>query len=282
MSLVLAILAVGPNGEFGNNNPDNGGLPFHSATDFEWFKEVTIGQQLVMSQKTLDLIPNGLPNREICINTRDGIKTPQGDLLELGKSKTDVYLAGGKKVYLNHLDKTDLVLLSICNKIIDESPIKFDINDYLNRGFKVIYSGSTREDISETDVNNLLVLSKLSTDQIEGITHAHKTPNVLAAKIHKHFEPYLKLKLKNSIQIQPGSHGEVEISTPVYVPFQQTGILSLRKSLARKGLYTSGITFKNGWKGKPTIIVTNNSHAVVELFANEEIGEISFVNNCSL
>lgn len=282
MSLVLAILAVGPNGEFGNNNLGNYGLPFYSVTDFEWFKEVTVGQRLVMSQKTLDLIPSGLPDREIYINTRNGIKSPQGDLLELGKSKTDVYLAGGKQVYLNHLDKTDLVLLSICSNIVDESPIKFDINDYLSRGFKVIYSGSTCEDISEADVNNLLVLSKLSPTPTTDITYIHKPPSALVAKIHKHFEPYLKLKIKNSVQIQPGSHGEVEISTPVYVPFQQTGILSLRKSLARKGLYTSGITFKNGWKGKPTIIVTNNSHAIVELFANEEIGEISFVNNRSL
>jgi dihydrofolate reductase len=279
MSLVLAILAVGPNGEFGTDDVSQHGLPFHSKSDFNWFKDVTKGQRLVMSQKTLDFIPDGLPGREIYINTRQGIRSPHGGFLELGKSNTDVYLAGGKQVYLNHLDKTDIVLLTINNGVNKEASIKFDIEEYLSRGFKIIYSGSTREDISETDVNNLLILSKVRLEQDTGGLSYYIPSSALKAKIYNHFEPYLKLKIKNSIQIQPGSHGEVEISTPVYVPFQQTGILSLRKSLARKGLYTSGITFKNSWRGKPTIIVTNNSHTVVELFAGEEIGEISFVNN---
>lgn len=282
MSLVLAILAVGPNGEFGTDDVSQHGLPFHSKSDFNWFKDVTKGQRLVMSQKTLDLIPNGLPGREIYINTRQGIKSPHGGFLELGKSNTDVYLAGGKQVYLNHIDKTDIVLLTINNSVNKEASIKFDIEEYLKRDFILIYSGSTLESLSaDKDVNNLLVLSRV-IEHPHGGRYYHIPTTALQNLIGKHFEPYLKLKIKNNIQIQPGSHGEVEISTPVYVPSVQTGILSLRKSLARKGLYTSGITFKNGWKGKPTIIVTNNSHTVVELFAGEEIGEISFVNNRSL
>ena len=278
MSLVLAILAVGPNGEFGTDDVSQHGLPFHSKSDFNWFKDVTKGQRLVMSNKTLNLIPNGLPGREIYVNTRQGIKSPHGGFLDLGRSNTDVYLAGGKRVYLNHLDKTDIVLLTINNGVNRQASVKFDIEEYLSRDFKVIYSGSTREDISQTDVNNLLILSRVKEERNNG-RYYHTPPNALQTIIGEHFEPYLKLKIKESIRIDPGCHGEVEISTPVYVPFNQTGILSLRKSLARKGLYTSGITFKNGWKGKPTIIVTNNSHAPVELFAGEEIGEISFVNN---
>lgn len=277
MSIVYAILAVGQNGEFGNESACAKGLPFHSPSDLKWFNDFTMGQKLVMSKKTHNLVGD-LHGRDIFVETRDGINGPNGMfILHLGMTRFDVILAGGSSLYSRHLEKTDFVFITIIGEVTGQSTINFDTRMYLDNGFDVIYSGSTPAEESRKDVNNLIILRNTNPKRFQGGPHV--LPNLIKEKVSQHFHPYLKLKIKNSVTIQPGSHGEVEISTPVHVPVTQTGILSLRKTLARQGLYTSGITFKQGWIGKPTIIVTNNSGSLIELKEGEEIGEISFLNN---
>ena len=66
------------------------------------------------------------------------------------------------------------------------------------------------------------------------------------------------------------------------MPVIQTGSLSIRKSLADKGILTEGTGFKSGWVGIPTVVVTNRTGDSIDLQAGDEIGEISFTNNRSL
>ena len=276
MSLVYAILAVGQNGEFGNDDPNAKGLPFASTSDMRWFKDFTAGQKIIMGKPTHDLVGK-LPGRDIFINSRSGIDGPNGMSINLGCSPFDVVIAGGARTYAQHLLKTDFVFITIVDKVVGQATAHFDIGIYRRAGFEVIYSGSSKTDRVD-DVNNLIILrNPNSANFTEGVKNV--LANEIKQKVSKHFEPYLKLKVKNRITIKPGAHGLVEISTSVHVPVNQTGILSLRKSLAQQGLYTSGIIFRQGWTGKPTIIVTNHSGSLVDLKEDEEIGEIAFLNN---
>lgn len=254
---VYGLIAVGANGAFGLLN----GLPWKNKTDMAWFKHITNNRVVAVSKKTLETIPNGLPGRSIQVleRAKDVVFHPTKDM----------FFIGGKKVLMANLHNLDGFYITIIpgEHIHD---VSFNIDELLAKGFVVDIMGTSK---SKTDSCHLLVLSRGDA----------KKPLVrLDHNVAEYFEPYLKLTTKKHVSIAPGAHGTVEVNEKVYTPRNQIGLFDVRKRLADNGLYTTGISFKRQWIGTPTITVTNKSQQFINLYPNEEIGEISFVNSPSI
>ena len=260
---IYGLIAIGSDGAFGLGD----GLPWKNSTDMKWFKEITTGNNVVVSQKTLDTIPNGLPNRILYIAHRDKIVSQQGWPLNFEYLKRDTFFIGGRQAIKNYMEYFDGFYVTIIPGE-HQHDVKFNIDDIYLNGFKLDYIGESKE---QKDRCYLLAFSKQHCDLVR-----HEHP------VHKFFEPYLKLTLKKDIIIKPGAHGTAEINEMVFTPKGQVGIFDVRKKLADAGLYTTGITFKRGWYGIPTITITNKSESEMHLHKGDEIGEISFVNNQSI
>lgn len=281
MSQVFGVLAIGNNGEFSSSESPHG-IPFRSSKDMKWFKALTTGKRVVISQKTLNLIPNGLPDREIYIASREGIKSPHGGYMTLGQSNRDVYVLGGAQVFLNYLDSIEYFFISV----LGDNAIKYPVSHpYLpirtfTEKFDVVFAGQSKTiDPTDKDVNLLYVLKNKSAI---GST----LPKEIIDLIYQEFEPYIKLHLSTPVSIRPGAQGSVQVNELVCVPYNQTGQLSIRLSLAERGVFTEGTGFKSNWHGRPTVVITNRSKLsdvlTIDLKADDEIGEISFANNRSL
>lgn len=259
---VYGLIAVGVNGAFGLND----GLPWKNSTDMKWFKAMTMGKNVVVSNKTLKTIPNNLPGRIVYIADRHGIKTKNGWPFNPETTRKDTFFIGGKRVIQNHLHTLDGIYVTVIPGDHTHD-VNFDIDEIYKKGYKLDYIGGSK---SVKDYCYLLAFSRVDNLQ------RHEHP------IHEHFEPYLKLTVKETIVIKPGAHGTVEVNEKVYTPRNQVGIFDVRKKFGDAGLYTTGITFKREWVGIPTITITNKSETEITLYKGEEIGEISFVNNLSI
>jgi len=98
--MIKAILAVGENGEIGQNGdmPWGRGLP----KDLEYFKEMTLDQKVVMGRKTFESLPfdNGLPYRINYVLTREpfnlGYSQTDKGLFKINYGRMDLMLTFGK------------------------------------------------------------------------------------------------------------------------------------------------------------------------------------------
>ncbi len=247
------LIAVGADKAFGLGK----GLPWKNSTDMIWFKHLTMGKVVAVSQKTLDTIPNGLPGRIIHTLKRGvDITFPH---------HSDMFFIGGKLAFLNNLHNMDGIYVTIIPGT-HPSDVQFDIDEILKAGFSVDFMGTTT---SVTGPSCLLVsfVNKRNLEPLKRSDH----------KVSQYFEPYLKLTAKKHVNIKPGAHGTIEVNEKVYTPKGQIGIFDVRKKYADKGLYTSGVTFKREWIGVPTITVTNRGTTEIDFYPGEEVGEISFV-----
>jgi len=66
MKLFKAIAAMSENRVIGQGNT----IPWHLPEDFKWFKQMTMGNVVVMGRKTFESLPKPLPNRRTLILTR--------------------------------------------------------------------------------------------------------------------------------------------------------------------------------------------------------------------
>jgi dihydrofolate reductase len=118
---VILIAAVGSNGVIGRDND----LPWRIREDLRHFKELTLGQTLVMGRKTYDSIGRPLPGRRTVVVTRqpdwavDGVEVAHSlqAALEPADGK-DVYVAGGGEIYRQALPHADRLELTE----VDQSP----------------------------------------------------------------------------------------------------------------------------------------------------------------
>ena len=247
------LIAVGADKSFGLGN----GLPWKNSTDMTWFKHLTMGKVVAVSQKTLDTIPNGLPGRIINILKRGvDITFPH---------HSDMFFIGGKLAFLNNLHNMDGIYVTIIPGT-HPSDVQFDIDEILKAGFSVDFMGTTTSDTGPS----CLLVSFINKQNLEPLKRSDH-------KVSQYFEPYLKLTAKKHVNIKPGAHGTIEVNEKVYTPKGQIGIFDVRKKYADKGLYTSGVTFKREWIGVPTITVTNRGTTEIDFYPGEEVGEISFV-----
>lgn len=113
MQTVL-IAAVARNGVIGVN----GGLPWHIPEDLARFKELTMGQALVMGRVTFESIGRALPGRSTIVLTRRPgwshedveVAGTLEEALALAASRgQDAFVAGGSEVYGAALELADRI-----------------------------------------------------------------------------------------------------------------------------------------------------------------------------
>lgn len=276
VSQIYGVFAIGPNGEFGSDTSSNG-LPWSSKRDMRWFRTLTLQQSVLISKKTLDKIKGGLPNRRVFTTTRQGVFSPVNKPVDINYMRDDVYIIGGSKVIENYKHLMEFIFVSVIDSSElnnEANGIRLTIDSFLN-DFDVIFAGQTKQDgLNDAPVTLYVLKRKHYKESV--------LPNRLKDLITNMFEPYIKLTSKQNYQIKSESHGIIDVNEQIYIPKNQVGIFDIRKKHGDKGLYTTGVTFKREWIGRPTITLTNKNLVGIDINRGEEVGEISFVNNKSI
>ena len=108
MATITLIAAIGDNNCLGKDNK----LLWHIPEDLKFFKEHTIGKQIILGRKTLESLPGLLPKRKHLVLTHQNLKESENlktfsnlnDLLKyLAPLEEEVMVIGGAKVYEDFL-----------------------------------------------------------------------------------------------------------------------------------------------------------------------------------
>lgn len=116
MNNVSMIAAIGKNNELGKDNK----LIWHLPNDLKFFKETTIGKDIIMGSNTFYSLPKLLPGRRHIVLTSKNIENDQilvlhtkEELIEyLKQIKKEVMIIGGASVYTQMLEYTDKLYLT--------------------------------------------------------------------------------------------------------------------------------------------------------------------------
>jgi len=119
----VIVAAVSENGVIGRD----GDIPWHYPEDMEHFRELTVGQPVVMGRKTFQSLPDNyrpLPDRHNIVLTRsgfehEGVETAESleEAYEIaGKYSDTVFIIGGSTVYEQAMDDADRMELTRIHK----------------------------------------------------------------------------------------------------------------------------------------------------------------------
>lgn len=127
MNLVI-IAAVGKNNELGKDNR----LIWHLPADLKFFKEKTMGKNIVMGRKTFESLPKILPNRHHIVITRGNIDNPEvevyhsiDDFLKNYNYKDETYVIGGASIYSSLIDYANSMYLTEINDVCLSADVYF-------------------------------------------------------------------------------------------------------------------------------------------------------------
>ena len=107
------LVAVSPEGIIGKDNT----IPWHYSEDLKRFKELTMGNTIIMGRKTWESLPKKpLPNRRNIVITRSSINEVEcfqsiDEALETCKG--DVWFIGGSGIYKEAMKKADLIDMTL-------------------------------------------------------------------------------------------------------------------------------------------------------------------------
>lgn len=120
MGNITLIAAIGRNRELGYRNDLIWSIP----EDLKFFRENTIGKQIVMGMNTLNSLPKLLPNRKHIVLTRKNVKLDDSilvfhsieELLQYIESlDEEVMIIGGAQIYSQMIEYADKMLLTEIN-----------------------------------------------------------------------------------------------------------------------------------------------------------------------
>ena len=100
-------------------------IPWHLPEDFKWFKKMTTGNVIVMGRKTFESIGKPLPNRETIVVSRGGFSHPgvrtvsSLEEIELANEVRDVFIAGGRQIYSQTLNRCSDLYLTLVKKEVE-------------------------------------------------------------------------------------------------------------------------------------------------------------------
>lgn len=107
-----AIAAMAENRAIGKDNA----LPWHIPEELKWFKECTMGGNLLMGRKTYESIGRPLPGRITYVLTRQELEIPGvvvvNDIREIPASDKTLWLAGGSELFAKFLPLCSEVFLT--------------------------------------------------------------------------------------------------------------------------------------------------------------------------
>ena len=136
-----AVVAMAQNRAIGCGNK----IPWHIPEDFKWFKQLTMGNILVMGRKTFESIGKPLPGRTTFILSHQktlfpGVQTITG-LDEIKKylsanDKRSIFICGGANVYSQTIHLCTDVYLTLVKRTVLEA-------DAFMPSFEHLFSKST-------------------------------------------------------------------------------------------------------------------------------------------
>lgn len=134
MENVSLIAAIGKNNELGYKN----GLIWHLPGDLKFFKEVTMGSDIVMGKNTFYSLPNMLPGRKHIVLTRGTIGNDDVLLFHskielinyLKDIKKQVMIIGGASIYGQFIDIVDSMYLTHIDSFFNEADSYFPFINY--------------------------------------------------------------------------------------------------------------------------------------------------------
>lgn len=143
------ILAVDQNWGIGKDNE----MLFHLKKDLKHFKEITIGNIVIMGRNTYESIGQALPDRENIILTRNSdykaddakiFNNPADILSYIKNSNKEVFVIGGSQI-------ADIFLPYIGEAIITKIKAKKDADSYLHnfdqdKDFKLVSESQNHEE----------------------------------------------------------------------------------------------------------------------------------------
>jgi len=146
MENVSMIAAVGRNRELGKNN----GLIWKLPKDLEFFKNMTIGKDIIMGSNTFYSLSKMLPGRKHIVLTSKNIDSNEIiiihsrlELIEyLKKKKEEVMIIGGSSVYNQLLDVADKLYLTEIDDSCNYADCYFPRIDYSEWDRKILGSNS--------------------------------------------------------------------------------------------------------------------------------------------
>ena len=149
MNLVI-IAAIGKNNELGKDNK----LIWHLPGDLKFFKEKTIGKNIVMGRKTFESLPKMLPNRHHIVITTGNIDNSEvevyhsiEDFLKDYSYSGETYVIGGASIYNSLIDYVDVMYLTEINKECLDADSYFP--DFDREGWRSeVIGNNTENDIS--------------------------------------------------------------------------------------------------------------------------------------
>lgn len=171
--MITIIAAVGENNSLGKDND----LVWHLPNDFKRFKELTLGNYILMGRKTFESFPKPLPNRKHLIITRQkDYKVPENcfvfdsiskaiefaNIPELGKVNEiwqyytnfhpDIWIIGGGEIYKQSMDIADKIELTRVHASPDADTFFPEIGD---EWFLTTKVSNTKDDKHEFDFTYL-------------------------------------------------------------------------------------------------------------------------------
>ena len=110
-----------------------GGMPWHIAEDFKFFKRTTMNCPVVMGRKTWESIGRPLPGRQMIVVSRQTIKDlPKEvfaaksvdeafELCIANKNSwgSNIFVIGGGELYRQTLDVCDKIYLTLVHKVVE-------------------------------------------------------------------------------------------------------------------------------------------------------------------
>ncbi|MFB5189101.1 dihydrofolate reductase [Alicyclobacillus fastidiosus] len=116
-----------------------GKLPWHLPSDLKFFRDLTMGQTIVMGRKTYLAIGRPLPGRRNIVLTRDRTFSADGcevirslqELQPFVRSEEEVFVIGGAEVFSQVMrDATKLYLTVIWHTFEGDVKFEFDLADW--------------------------------------------------------------------------------------------------------------------------------------------------------
>lgn len=146
MKNVSMIAAIGKNNELGVDN----GLIWHLPGDLNFFKNVTMGKDIIMGRKTFYSLPKMLPGRKHVVLTSKNINDSEVlvihnkvELIEYLKQKREeVMIIGGSSIYNQMLDLVDKLYLTEIDATCMNADCYFPRIDYNDWNSQILGNNS--------------------------------------------------------------------------------------------------------------------------------------------
>lgn len=131
---IILISALSTNNAIGKNNH----LPWDLPNDMRRFKQLTLGNPIIMGRKTFESMPGILPRRKniVLSNTRKTntenlfFVSKVSEALEQAKGADKIYVIGGSYIYTLFLDIATHMELTHVHHVFEDADVFFPNVDY--------------------------------------------------------------------------------------------------------------------------------------------------------